>query len=121
MTLTLELLATLLALSMPVAADTTTEPVAGLYAWIDPATGQPGSPDAEAAEQMRAELGLADWDVEQALRSDGDDLVVVEDAFGVLTVDLQGRFQSAVFGRVEEDGSTTIVHDEPIGAPRPRP
>ena len=94
------------------AGNETPRVAAGLYAFTDPATGELVSPSDEQAGRLHAELGLPDWDVEQSLRTDSADLVVETDAFGALSVDLQGRFQSALYGRVGADGATEIDHVE---------
>jgi hypothetical protein len=103
----------LAALSTPVAPAPTpadAAPAAAVYGWIDPETGR--SAPMPAAEIAELESELADWSLEQALRTDSEGLVVESDAFGVLTVDLQGRFMSAVYGRIDADG-TAVVDDDP--------
>jgi hypothetical protein len=85
----------------------TTSP--GFYGWVDPETGELDAPpvDAFAGE-------LPEWQLEQALRTDGTDLLVEEDAFGMLSVDLQGRFQAATFALVRADGTVEYGHDRTL-------
>jgi hypothetical protein len=100
--------------SDPTVADANEAPraAAGLYVFTDPATGELVSPSDQQVGRIHAELGLPDWEVEQALRTDSADLIVETDAFGALSVDLQGRFQSALYGRVDADGATAVDHVE---------
>jgi hypothetical protein len=85
----------------------TTSP--GFYGWVDPETGELDAPpvDAFAGE-------LPEWQLEQALRTDGTDLLVEEDAFGMLSVDLQGRYQAATFALVRADGTIEYGHDRSL-------
>jgi hypothetical protein len=99
----------------PSDAAAASEPGSGFYGWIDEETGRLAPvPEGELLE-------AADWDLEQALRTDGADLLVETDATGALTVRLDGRFQSAVYGRIDADGRAVIDHDPALLEPANRP
>lgn len=101
-------------LTLPTPATTITERFApgqaAMRATIDPETGE--------LKVSSSAHGAATLDPEttNALRQDSDGLTEVRHANGAVSVNLQGRFQSASVARIGEDGKVTICTDNSDGA-----
>lgn len=87
----------------------------GQMVYIDPATGEFSTPSA-AGVPMPEALRRPD----PALSTSSVGLQEVVHPDGSVSVDLQGRFQSRIYGTLEPDGDVTIDHRTPADA-QPQP
>ena len=108
--------------AIAVQSDGTSAPgTAGLRAYLDPETGEL---TAGLAPQSEMEF---DADLQNALRRDDEGLEVRHHANGMVSMDLQGRYQSVSVVHVDENGKRFVcTHDaaeveraltEPISQP----
>lgn len=79
---------------------------AGLRVYLDPETGAVGAPpENSAVVQLNDEL-------QNALRHDEEGLVFVKHPNGATSVDLQGRYESASYVRIDENGKRVYCNDD---------
>lgn len=80
---------------------------AGMKVYLDPETGDVTSAP-QADPNAVFELNAAE---EAALSQDSDGLSVEKHADGAVSINLQGRFQSASFVRIDENGKAIVCTD----------
>ena len=78
---------------------------AGMRAYLDPETGE------LTTGPLPAGVVEIDAETENALRHDNEGLELKRHPDGSVSMDLQGRFQSASVARIDENGVVTICSD----------
>lgn len=84
----------------------------GMRTYIDPQTGKATAPSAQQLEALPLSI-----EEEEMMSTSSSGLYEEQAPGGGVMVNLQGRFASAVFVRVDDAGKITIDHNREIASP----